>query len=543
LIFNIINPHKMKYNLKFFSLITFMLVLLASCSKKLDLYPSNAKSPSEIFSTVDGYKSVLAKLYATLSVTGADGPAGSPDIGGGLDEGSQVGFIRAYFNLEELPTDEAVVAWNDQTIWDFHNLKWTSGDPFLKGAYARPIWNITLINEYMRQATDDVLAKNGITGADATAVKNTRGEARFLRAFNYWLMLNWFGKSTFITEADGAGYFLPKEISRADLFTYIETELKTAEGELAAAKTAEYGRVDQGAAWALLARLYLNAGVYTGANRYTDAITYAKKVIAAGYKLNPNYRQLFMADNDRTSKDEFIFVATCDGLNSKSFANTTFLIHAPAGADNPEYGANNGWFGYRATKAFAALWPDLTGATDKRAMFQTSEFAATMAQAEINDISDFSNGLHVVKYKNIRADGGKVSDPNSEFADIDFPIIRLPEMYFIYAESVLRGGTGGDAATALGYINSLRTRATTTTISAGDMTLQFLLDERARELYWEGHRRTDLIRYGLLTTGSYLWPWKGGVASGSSVNSKFNIYPVPAANINSNKNLTQNAGY
>lgn len=533
----------MKYNLKFFSLITFMLVLLASCSKKLDLYPSNAKSPPEIFSTVDGYKSVLAKLYATLSVTGADGPAGSPDIGGGLDEGSQVGFIRAYFNLEELPTDEAVVAWNDQTIWDFHNLKWTSGDPFLKGAYARPIWNITLINEYMRQATDDVLAKNGITGADATAVKNTRGEARFLRAFNYWLMLNWFGKSTFITEADGAGYFLPKEISRADLFTYIETELKTAEGELAAAKTAEYGRVDQGAAWALLARLYLNAGVYTGANRYTDAITYAKKVIAAGYKLNPNYRQLFMADNDRTSKDEFIFVATCDGLNSKSFANTTFLIHAPAGADNPEYGANNGWFGYRATKAFAALWPDLTGATDKRAMFQTSEFAATMAQAEINDISDFSNGLHVVKYKNIRADGGKVSDPNSEFADIDFPIIRLPEMYFIYAESVLRGGTGGDAATALGYINSLRTRATTTTISAGDMTLQFLLDERARELYWEGHRRTDLIRYGLLTTGSYLWPWKGGVASGSSVNSKFNIYPVPAANINSNKNLTQNAGY
>jgi hypothetical protein len=533
----------MKHNLKFFSLITFMLVLLASCSKKLDLYPSNAKSPSEIFSTVDGYKSVLAKLYATLSVTGANGPAGSPDIGGGLDEGSQVGFIRAYFNLEELPTDEAVVAWNDQTIWDYHNLRWTSGDPFLKGAYARPIWNITLINEYLRQATDDVLAKNGISGADATSVKNTRGEARFLRAFNYWLMLNWFGKSTFITEADGAGYFLPKEISRTNLFTYIETELKTAEAELAAAKTAEYGRVDQGAAWALLARLYLNAGVYTGTNRYADAITYTKKVIAAGYKLNPNYRQLFMADNDRTGKDEFIFVAACDGLNSKSFANTTFLIHAPAGADNPDFGANNGWFGYRATKAFAALWPDLTGGTDKRAMFQTSKFAATMAQAEINDISDFSNGLHVVKYRNIRADGGKVSDPNSEFADIDFPIMRLPEMYFIYAESVLRGGTGGDAATALGYINSLRARGGASAISGGEMTLQFLLDERARELYWEGHRRTDLIRYGMLTTGAYLWPWKGGVASGSSVSSKFNIYPVPAANINSNKNLTQNAGY
>lgn len=533
----------MKFNFKFFTLITFALLLLASCAKKLDLYPSNAKSPSEIFSTVDGYKSVLAKLYATLSTTGANGPAGSPDIGGGLDEGSQVAFIRSYFNLQELPTDEAVVAWNDQTIWDFHKLGWTSGDPFLKGAYARPIWNITLINEYMRQATDEALASNGISGADATSVKNTRGEARFLRAFNYWLMLDLFGKSTYITEADGAGYFLPKEISRANLFTYIESELKTAEAELAAVKTAEYGRVDQGAAWALLARLYLNAGVYTGTTRYTDAITYAKKVIGGGYSLNSNYRQLFMADNDRTSKNELIFVAACDGLNGKAYGNTTFLIHAPAGADNAEFGANNGWFGYRATKAFAALWPDLTGATDKRAMFQTTKFAATMAQAEVTDISDFSNGLHVNKYRNIRADGAHVSDPNSEFADIDFPIIRLPEMYFIYAESVLRGGTGGDAATSLTYINSLRTRAGASTISAGELTLQFLLDERGRELYWEGHRRTDLVRYNLLTTGTYLWPWKGGVATGSAVNSKYNIYPVPAANINSNGNLTQNTGY
>lgn len=534
----------MKFSLKIFSLVVASaMLLLASCSKKLDLYPSNAKSPSEIFTSVDGYKSVLAKLYGTLSLTGASGPAGSPDIAGGLDEGSQVAFIRAFFNLQELPTDEAVVAWNDQTIWDYHKLSWTSADPFLKGAYARPIWNITLINEYMRQATDEALAANGITGDAATQVKNTRGEARFLRAFNYWVMLDLFGKSTFITEEDGVGYFLPKEISRADLFKYIEAELKTAESELAAIKTAEYGRVDQGAAAALLARLYLNAGVYTGTARYNDAITYAKKVIAGGYSLNTNYRQLFMADNDKTSKNEMIFVATCDGLRTKSYGNTTFFIHGASGADNADFGANNGWFGYRATSAFAALWPDLSGATDKRAMFKTSAFNATMAQAQINDISDFSNGLHINKYRNIRSDGAKVSDPNSEFSDIDFPLIRLPEMYLIYAEAVLRGGTGGDATTALGYINSIRSRAGATTISSGQLDLQFVLDERGRELYWEGHRRTDLIRYNLLTTGTYLWPWKGGVANGTSVNSKFNIYPVPSANISSNSNLTQNAGY
>lgn len=533
----------MKFNIKFFSLIVLVSALLASCAKKLDIFPTNGKSSAQIYSSVEGYKSVLAKLYSTLSLTGASGPAGSPDIGGGLDEGSQVAFIRSFFNLQELPTDEAVVAWNDQTIWDFHDLDWSAGDPFIKGAYARPIWNITMINEYLRQATDDVLSTNGISGAAAQEVKNTRGEARFLRAFNYWVMLDLFGKSTFITEQDGVGYFLPKEISRTDLFAYVESELKIAETELAAVKTAEYGRVDQGAAWSLLARLYLNAGVYTGTTRYNDAITYASKVIGGGYSLNPNYRQLFMADNDRTSRNEFIFVAACDGLNTKSFGNTTFLIHAPAGADNLDFGANGGWYGYRSTKAFAEKWPDLTGNTDKRAMFQTSHFNATLAQAEIADISDFSNGLHVNKYRNIRADGGSVSDPVSEFADIDFPIIRLPEMHLIYAEAVLRGGTGGNAGTALGYINAIRTRAGATPIQQGDLTLQFILDERARELYWEGHRRTDLVRYNQLTTATYLWPWKGGVASGTAVDSKYNLYPIPASNITSNSNLTQNPGY
>lgn len=518
-------------------------VILSSCAKKLDITPSNALNSSQVYSSPDNFKKVLGKLYATLSTTGNTGPAGSPDIGGGLDEGSQIAFIRGFFNCQELPTEEAVVAWNDQTIWDFHYMRWNSADPFLKGMYARPIYNISLANELLRNSTDAKLSEYGISGNDATVVKNMRSEARFLRAFNYWVMLDLFGKSTFVTENDPVSNFIPPEISRSNLFNYIETELKAIDAELPNARSAEYGRVDKAAAWGLLARLYLNAAVYTGTARYNDAITYAKKVIDAGYALNTDYRKMFQADNNVTSKNEFVFVAPCDGLTGKAYGNTTFFIHAPAGADYRDFGANNGWFGYRATAAFAALWPDLTGATDKRAMFQTSAFNATMSQAQINDISDFSNGLHVNKYRNKRSDGAAVNDPNSEFSDIDFPLIRLAEMYFIYAESVLRGGTGGDAATALGYINALRTRAGATTISSGSLNLQFILDERARELYWEGHRRTDLIRYGLLTTGTYLWPWKGGVASGTAVDSKYNIFPVPVANLNSNKNLTQNTGY
>ena len=521
-------------------------VVAGSCAKKLDLYTTNDLTPEKTYSTPAGYKAVLAKIYGTLSITGNQGPAGDPDISGGLNEGSQVAFIRMLFNCNELPTDEAVVAWNDQTIHDFHDMKWTSADPFLKGIYARPIYNITLINEYMRESTDAKLSERGISGADAAEIKKSVAEVRFLRAFNYWVMMDLFGKSTFITEKDLIGTTLPKEISRKDLFNYIEGELKALDGDLAPVKTIEYGRVDQGAAWALLARIYLNAGVYTGSTRYTDAITYAKKVIAGGYSLHTDYPKVFMADNDK-AKNEFMFAINCDGSRTQAYVNTTFFVHAPCGDAGTEYGVAGGWYGYSSTSSLVGLFSDNTGATDKRAMFTTSKYGTGPAQLVINDISNFDQGPHVKKYVNIRSDGAPVSDATGKtFADIDFPVFRLSEMYLIYAESVLRAGTGGDAATALTYMNLIRTRAygnTNGNISAGQLTLQYVLDERGRELYWEGHRRSDLIRYGLLTTGTYLWPWKGGVSSGTSVDSKYNIFPIPSSNIVANPNLTQNTGF
>lgn len=521
---------------------------VTSCAKKLDLLPQNDLTPVTAYSTVDGYKSVLAKIYGGLASTGNTGPAGSSDIQG-LDEGSQSPFIRGFFNCEELPTDEAVVAWNDQTIHDFHNLKWSSSDPFLRGMYARPIYNITIGNEYLRESTDDKLASRNITGADADDIKKSRAEVRFLRAFNYWVMLDIFGKSTFITEEDGIGTFLPKEINRADLFAYIEGELKAIDSDLAPAKTIEYGRVDQAAAWALLARLYLNAEVYTGTSRYSDALNYAQKVIDAGYQLESGYDKLFMADNDKM-KDEIIYAVNCDGLRTQSYGNTTFFVHAAAGDDHNDYGVGGGWNGYRATQGLANLFSDLSGNTDTRALFTTSKYGTSASQIAIPDISDFSNGLHVNKYVNIRSDGGATSDVTNTFADVDFPIFRLSEMYLIYAEAYLRSG-GGDAATALGYLNKIRYRAYGDSygpdevgkLSSLDLTLQTVLDERGRELYWEGHRRTDLIRYGLLTTGTYLWPWKGGVSSGTAVDSKYNLFAIPSANLSANTNLTQNPGY
>ena len=526
------------------------IVVLSSCAKKLDLFPQNDLTPEKTYSTAAGYKSVLAKIYGTLAVTGNQGAAGQPDING-LDEGSQVAFIRGFFNAQELPTDEAVVSWNDQTIKDFHNLRWTPSDPFLKGLYARPIYNITLINEFLRESTEAKLQERGITGTDAAEIKKERAEVKFLRSFNYWVMMDLFGKSTFLTEDNKIGTDLPGEISRKALFSFIETQLKESLLELAPAKTIEYGRVDKAAAWALLARMYLNARVYLDLKTdvdakayYTNAITYADSVIRAGYVLKSGYPKLFMADNDK-QKDEFIWTINCDGLRTSAYGNTTFLVHAPSGDNHDEFGVGSGWSGYRATQGLANLFPDLTGATDQRALF------ANQSKVQISDVGDFNQGLWVKKWRNIRSDGLPTSDPNRDFADIDFPVFRLPEMYLIYTEAVLRGGEGGNTTTALDYMNKIRYRAygdsygvaNAGRLNASDLSLQLVLDERGRELYWEGHRRTDLVRYNQLTTGTYLWPWKGGVASGTAVDSKYNIFPVPSANITSNPKLTQNAGY
>ncbi len=544
--------------------------LLSSCAKKLDLTPQNDLTPEKVYSTPTGYKSVLAKIYAGMSIGGNQGPNGQADISGGLDEGSQIAFIRPFFNCQELPTDEAVCFWNDQTIKNYHSFSYTSADPFLKGMYARPIWNITLINEYLRESTDDKLAARSITGADADAIKKSRSEIRFLRAFNYWVMMDIFGKSTFITEGYGiASDVTPPEISRKDLYAYIMGELKATEPTMNTAKTIEYGRVDQAANWALQARIYLNANVYLGTSNtlnYDSAIIYSQKVIGAGYQLNQaavngytGYAQLFMADNDKRA-NEIIWAITCDGIKTQGYGNTTFLVNCSSGDDKPaDYfkgAGGGGWKGYVATKNLANLFTDATGATDKRAMFVTSKFGVGASQIELPvlpnasevNFPDASSGLHINKFKNVRSDNGEINDINNRtFADIDFPVFRLSEMYLIYAEAVLRGGNGGSAATALQYVNSIRTRAyggsLSGNITAPQLNLSFIIDERGRELYWEGHRRTDLIRYGLLTSGTYTWPWKGGVASGTGVDSKYNLFPIPSSARNSNSNLSQNPGF
>ncbi len=528
----------MNQKVNIISAMTVFLLLLQSCAKKLDLKPTNDVTSETVYANEAGYKQVLGKVYGSFALTGNQGPAGNGDVQG-IDEGFS-DFFRLYWKAQELSTDEAVISWGDVGIQDFHNMNWTSNNSFLTGLYYRCLYQITLCNEFIRQSSDDNLGKRGISGTDAANIKQYAREARFLRSFQYWVLMDLFGTSPFVTEASVIGGPPPPQASRSELFSYIESELKAIEPDMPAQRTNEYGRADKGAVWALLARLYLNAGVYTGTAKYSEAITYSKKVIDGGYSLVSNYLWLMRADNNLNTS-EFIFTINYDGLHTQGFGGTTFLSHACVGGSMPasSFGIAGGWSGTRATKNLPNLFPDVTGTADKRSQFYTSG-----QNLEIANLTTFTDGLAVTKYRNIKRDGS--NGQSQDFADIDMPLFRLSEMYLIYAESVLRGGTGGDATTALGYINLIRQRAygnASGNISSGQLTTDFILDERARELYWEGFRRTDLVRYNKFTESSYLWPWKGGVSSGTGVAAFRKIYPIPSRDVNSNTNLVQNTGY
>lgn len=530
----------MKKNLfKILIPVTILAGTLVSCTKDLDRLPTNDVTAEIVYSTAAGYKQAFAKVYGSFAMTGNQGPAGNGDVQG-IDEGTS-DFLRLFWKAQELSTDEAVVGWGDAGIQDFHNMNWGADNPFIKGLYYRSFYQITLCNDFIRQSTDGNLSARGITGTDAEEIKKYSTEARFLRAFQYWVLMDLFGNPPFVTEEDAIGSTLPKQKTRAEIFTYVESELKDIETKLAAPRTNEYGRADQAAAWALLARMYLNAGVYTGTPKFTEAITYSKKVIDAGYTLIPNYRHLMLADN-HLNKSEFIFTINYDGLNTQNFGGTTFIVHASVGDNmNPtDYGIpSGGWYGIRTTKNIPNLFPDFSGAADKRAQFQQNNL-------EIQDIAKFADGFAITKFKNVTRTGAIAPhiDAGGQFVDVDFPVFRLAEMYLIYAEAVLRGGTGGTAASALQYINTLRTRAYgNANGNVGSITTDFILDERGRELYWEGFRRSDLIRYNKFVEGTYLWPFKGGSANGTSVPAFRKIYPIPSADITSNPNLVQNENY
>lgn len=724
------------FYIKSILLLSLISVLSVSCFKDLDTIPldDDIVTASTVFDDPQSYINVLAKVYAGLAVSGQQGPAGQADIDG-IDEGFGQ-YLRGYWYHQELPTDEAVIGWNDQTIRDFHDQDWSADDGFIFAFYSRIFYQIVLCNEYLRETSDAKLSERGVDATLAAQIQGYRAEVRFLRALSYWHALDLFRNVPFITEDDAVGSFFPEQIQAADLFDYIESELLAIENQIAAPRANPYGRADQGAVWTLLTKLYLNAEVYTGNPRYAESLTYANKVINGGYDLDPVYQNLFLADNHESP--EIIFPITFDGVNTRTWGGTTFVVRAGIGGSmNPtDYGVVSGWGGTRTTKQFVEKFPVASdevvnpsegntvaypklyvpgayqgwiGTNTKTALssmlsnkvyeghiyfpeanspffftrIPSSSFAQRLGDnggdgtleangdtirvptaglyyikadlntntytleprtwaiegsatggnnipltwnpqtealeanvdltagqfrfianndpsitlgdnlanavlsyggqdinigggsflirlfpdkpdytyeikltsfdrrglfyisgqnLEINDLTLFTDGYAIEKFRNVTAEGVPGSD--TDFPDTDFPLFRLADVLLMASEAILRGG--GDRNLALEYFNRVRTRAYLSAggnITDAELDLQTIIDERGRELYWEAHRRTDLVRFGQFSQTSYLWAWKGGVPEGRSVEAFRDVYPIPTSDLGANPGLQQNEGY
>ena len=633
---------KFKY-IKIISTLLILFIATTSCLNDLDLdlQDPNVIDAEVFYDNPESYRQVIAKLYAGLAVTGQEGPHGNSDIEG-IDEGFGQ-YIRGYWQAQELCTDEAVIGWGDVPIEDFHDMDWNADNKFIRAIYDRIFYQITACNEYIRQTSDDKLSDRGVAGDLLIQVKAYRAEARFLRALSYSHALDLFGNIPYVTENDEVGFFLPNQIKRADLFNYVESELLAIENLMVDAQANEYARADKAAVWMLLSRIYLNANVYTGADKNSESLAYSKKVIDNGYSVESTYENLFLTDNDNANG--IIFPIAYDGVHTKTWGGTTFLVHASIGGSMSasDYGVVGAWAGLRTTSAFVNKFPspdpsilnaslgadstwglvgnstpggwsgpdimlkedgavasiyvtladgllkfrenndwannygddddpndgtlelgggninivagtykvtfDLANLTysitnvtaDARGNFFTLD-----QSLEINDISNFNDGYAIVKFKNIDQSGNAGSDPSGTHVDTDFPLFRLADAYLMFAEASLRGAAGADLGRSVQLINELRARAygnSTGNIGTSDLTLDFILDERARELHWEGYRRSDLIRFGKFTGDAYNWPWKGGISDGTSVDAHFNLYPIPTSDLNANSKLVQNPGY
>lgn len=523
----------MKFNIKktgIFSFVFAAAVSMTSCVGDLDVTPidPNLDTPENVLTNTEAYNQLLAKCYSALAVSSPDGSGGGPDISG-IDGGFGQ-YLRALFNLQELPTDEVVMGWNDQTIKDLHGLQWTSSDVFVSACYSRVFYQISICNEVMRQIDKAANSNDAL-------MQQYRAEARALRGLSYLHAIDLFGNVPFSDENSEVGGANPQQISRADLFNWMVKDMEECAEQLPA--NPEKYRAGKGLAYMILAKLYLNAQVYTGTANYAKCAEYCQKIIDLGYKLesSSDYYKLFCADNDQLLGvgHELIFSVYQDHINTQAYGGTTYIICAMIGEKmNPaDYGiGGDGWGGIRVTPQFVNKF-DIT---DQRATFFTEG-----QSKEIVDLGNFKSGYAFTKYTNLKADGSMIDGANA-FPDTDFPVFRLADVYLMLAECQVVGGVSG--IDGIAKFNEIRNRAGVASIA--NPTKQDIIDERARELAWECHRRSDLVRFGLLTTSDYLWAHKGmnsNVGTPHAVDSKYNLFPLASSDVMSNPNLTQNPGY
>ncbi len=520
-----------------------------SCVNDLDVENENPQQVAD-----PNLDAVFNKIYANMSLTGQQGPAGSGDIAN-FDEGFS-NFVRIVWNANEITTDEAHCWWNDPGIPEFNHNAWTAEHNWMQGLYYRLLFGVTLANFYL----------DNTEGADDAATLQKRAEARFMRAFYYFYLCDLYGNPPMVTHISSEN---PQQATRQEVFNFIEKEFKDIVGDgegneiLAEPRSTNYGRADKAAGWLMLSRLYLNAEVYTGTAQWQKAKDYADKVLHSGYTLhttgNENFsafQMLFMGDNDSNgAQNEIILPVLCDGNDAQSYGGTLFIIASTTNDKiraNYPTGTTEQWGGNRARKQFSQLFfsdfeaPSSTNphetaiaAGDDRALFYTDGHTLS-----IDDENTFDTGYAYVKFLNTystKPDG--TGTHNTAFTDTDFPILRLAEAYLNYAEADARLNGGTCTADGVEKVKALRARAHANA-NISSVNLPQLINEWAKEFGFEGRRRMDLIRFGMYGgQSSYKWEWMGGTYAGTPFSANYNIFAIPNSDLNANSNLKQNPGY
>ena len=530
-------------------------MLFTACIGDLDTLPLNpSDSTSETVYGADesGYIAGLTKLYfnfvsnETTDLQVSD--AGASEL------------VRAFWTVQEVTSDACKCAWeNDAWVRAMNTNTWSDADNDATYAvYVRTLQGIAYTNEYLRQTASDRLSDRGVSSELAAKIQGFRAEARFLRAYFYWMALDVFGDVPFTTEnSPFGGGVNPKQASRKDVFDYCISELTAlaADDSPMPAARSNYPRADKGAVLGLLARMYLNAEVYTGTPMWQEAKDACEDIFTMGYSLCPEYADLFRGDNGENPEalNEVLFGISYDAEQTQSYGGTSYLTLAAIAATDVSStqminGVNNGWGGIRVPYEYVEKYFNVRNADYSAGTYDVNDNRGRMfyikGRSESMDgaLYVFLNGWSCLKFNNIPhnmdQDSYLETAASKAYSDIDFPMIRLGEIYLIYAEACMNLG---QANTALPKVQELAARAGVTAPTS--ITQEWLIEERARELMWEGHRRTDLIRYGKFTSSSFLWTYKGGSFSGQGFDDHMKIFAIPASELASNPELHQNPGY
>ena len=476
-------------------------------------------------------------------------------------DGGASELIRAFWSVQETTADGAKCSWeNDAWVRALNTNTWneTQNDA-VYALYVRTLQGIAYVNEYLRQTTPDKLEDRDVSASLSAKIDGFRAEARFIRAYLYWIALDSFGSVPFTTEdSPFGGLYFPSQASRRYIFDFCISELeylRSNESPMPAPR-AFYPRADKGSVSGLLARMYLNSKVYTGVEMWSEAKAVCEDIFTMGYSLCPDYAALFRGDNGENSqaRSEMLWAVAYDAEQTQSYGGTTYILSASlASTDITDTsrpnGQRNGWAGLRVPYEYVSQYFNVSGQDYVTGTYDVVDERGKVfyikGRSESMDgyLYSFMNGWSCLKFNNIPY--GQTNESYLQtsavkaFSDIDFPMIRLAEIYLIYAEACMNLGTPGPA---MPYIARLSERAGVEPPS--EITSDFLVAERARELMWEAHRRTDLIRFGLYDSGEYLWPYKGGDSfAGQAFPSYMRIFPLPPTELAANDKLIQNPGY